>query len=603
MTLSPQQLKDKLLNTLDHHYNVTDMVGAVELLSVLEKYPVTKEILEKTRIGLYVNEMRKKATNKDFAKRIKNLVRKWQLLCRPLAQTVEAVSTEPVTRVNGKGPIYSQILEGHSCLKEVDGLRPISPASRPETPCSIKSDVSSPRSTYSTPTLAASAARREGIEFASGTGVSRCASEIPFSAQSLAVSSLFHRTAAALQHHSSSSSAKLHSAPTTPMNSSNLVVTAGNARNGTDWTAPGKRKLEDESRLPGIKIKIRKKNSVCEGDAESNSSLSVTSPDIWSCAPEVTHKSGVNGFHGVHSVHPSPSASFVEASPRNGVPSEPRQGRPTNSSKTKSGFVRTSSIVSSHSAGSLSRMDSLTPGRHDLVSLPGHAPKVETTAEIIQKLHASGELRLVASNTVKNIVSNRIVKETHSDGESAIPAAAKPRPYRKNAVVPPPTTPDSMTMCQIKNEMVHKFLETSIQSIPTCDDNALNFLKRLDPPLYNDTLIELDDLTKGGRPLQNTTFNPNPTIPDGALEALPSQLPPVGSMQIDWYSLEYEAPVPSSRPRVTDDDVELLHTSQIPGINGQYDYGHNWVDWSRAYSVRSYDGELLHVLPYVNIAD
>lgn len=529
--------------------------------------------------------MRKKTTNKDFAKRIKNLVRKWQLLCRPSTQTVEEVSTESITRVNGKGPIYSQILESHSYLKGVDGIWPISPASCPETPCSIKSNVSSPGSPYSTQSLATSAVRREGIEFVSGTGVSRCASEIPLLAQSLAASSLFHRTAAVSQHHSPSS-AKLHSAPTTPMNSSNLVVTAGGAGNGTDFTASGKRKLEDESHPPGIRIKIRKKNSVLEGDAESNSSHSIIAPDAWSCAPEITQKSSKNGFLGVHSDHPSPSPSFVDASSLDSVLLKSRRGRPPNSTKTKPGLVRTSSTVSTHSASSFSRMDS----------------KVETTAEIIQKLHASGKLRLVASDTVKNIVSNRIVKETHSDGESVVLAAAKLRPH-KNSVTPPPTTPDAMTMCQIKNEMVHKFLETSVQSSPACDDNALNFLKRLDPPPDTDTLVEPGELTNGGHSLQKTTCSPNPTIPDDALETLPSQLPPVGAKQIDWYSLEYEAPDQSSRPPVTDIDIEQLHRLQLPGINGQYDYECNWVDWTRAYSVRSYDSTLLHILPYVNIAD
>lgn len=558
--------------------------------------------------------MRKKATDKDFAKRIKSLVRKWQLLCKPSSQTVEAVAVETAACVNGKGPFNSRLLEVHPHLKGINSVTPVSPASRPETPCSVRSSVSSPRSTYGTLSLAASAGRRDGTEFSSGVSFSRCVSEIiPATIQSRVVSPLVQMSTVSLQHPSVSlqqhpSAAKQHSAPTTPINSSNLTAVLqghGGTGNGTDYTTSGKRKHDDESYLPGIKIKIRKKNSGVEGDVQSSDSLSVISPDVWSCMPEMSHRPGANGLLGLHSDHQAPR-SILDA--QDVVPSKPRRGRPPNSTKARSGLDRTSSVISTHSAASSSKLDPSTmSGRLDLASFSGCTPKVETTAEIIQKLHASGELRLVASDTVKNIVSNRIVKETHSDNESVVPAAAKPRPRKKNSVAMPPTTPDTMTMSQIKNEMVHKFLETSVQPTPVCDRNALNFLRHLDPPPDPEALIDPVESVKTVKPLVMSKCSPNRTAAakaeSDALQDPLSLLPPLDPTQIDWDSLEYEAPDPSSRPPVTDDDVELLHASQLPGINGQFDYEHKWVDWTRTYSVQSYNGELLHLLPYVNITD
>ncbi|KAK9876250.1 hypothetical protein WA026_012549 [Henosepilachna vigintioctopunctata] len=76
-------LTQRLLRSLDSNYNVTDMPGVVEIISVLEKVAITKELLETTRLGKYVNELRRRTKNESLSKRAKELVKKWKNMVLP----------------------------------------------------------------------------------------------------------------------------------------------------------------------------------------------------------------------------------------------------------------------------------------------------------------------------------------------------------------------------------------------------------------------------------------------------------------------------------------------------------------------------------------
>ncbi|XP_031573386.1 mediator of RNA polymerase II transcription subunit 26-like [Actinia tenebrosa] len=80
MQHSPQEIKSRLDRAVDPEGNVLDMAAVLELVSTLERLPITREALEATRIGKTINLLRKKTNNEVLAKRAKKLVKKWQKL-------------------------------------------------------------------------------------------------------------------------------------------------------------------------------------------------------------------------------------------------------------------------------------------------------------------------------------------------------------------------------------------------------------------------------------------------------------------------------------------------------------------------------------------
>ncbi|XP_015523208.1 mediator of RNA polymerase II transcription subunit 26 [Neodiprion pinetum] len=145
------ELTERLLKSLDKEYNVVDMGAVVEVITALEKTTITKEVLEITRLGKYINELRRKTSNDALAKRAKDLVRRWRDMVLPSAHTTPQptlADTAPVA-LNGAKPQSPALRSLKPQSPALRGLKPQSPLVKDTTPLRVLSPVISVHSDHS----------------------------------------------------------------------------------------------------------------------------------------------------------------------------------------------------------------------------------------------------------------------------------------------------------------------------------------------------------------------------------------------------------------------------------------------------------------------
>lgn len=75
------------------------MDTVLQVISTLENIQITKEQLETTRLGKYINHLRRKTANESLARRAKNLLKKWREMVLPSAGATQQ-QTNPNTQQN-----------------------------------------------------------------------------------------------------------------------------------------------------------------------------------------------------------------------------------------------------------------------------------------------------------------------------------------------------------------------------------------------------------------------------------------------------------------------------------------------------------------------
>ncbi|XP_029157478.1 mediator of RNA polymerase II transcription subunit 26 isoform X2 [Nylanderia fulva] len=125
------------------------MRAVVDVITALEKTTITKEVLEITRLGKHINELRRKTSNEALAKRAKDLVRHWRDMVLPsvhsTAQPTLADTLPPA--LNGAKEVALRNFKPHS--PALRGLKPHSPLLKDATPLRVLSPALSVHSDHS----------------------------------------------------------------------------------------------------------------------------------------------------------------------------------------------------------------------------------------------------------------------------------------------------------------------------------------------------------------------------------------------------------------------------------------------------------------------
>lgn len=540
------ELTERLLKSLDKEYNVIDMGAVVDVITALEKTTITKEVLESTRLGKYINELRRKTNNDALAKRAKDLVRRWRDMVLPSAastpQPTPADTAPPA--LNGAKP-HSPALR---CFKPqspaLRGLKPQSPLLRDATPLRVLSPALSVHSDHSRSPNASS--NKQSITMTSNHRIS---SDVP---PMLGSSSQNHSTEAVPRTHSSN-----------------------------------KRLRKEEFKDQHHHYQPHDSDSIAESEPfvkRHRLNGENISGNLNSQVPSPTFKERISDHYVESSTDPDDSSGPKKRGRKKGSKSMKKQPLLEDRVKEK--------------LASISRN-----------------PKLKTTQELLADLQARGTNSSINSN--------------------ALPSQS----------VEPPSMEDVL---RSSNEQVSKFLrstqnnsthrstvsEASLQSRlkPTENCRDVSSSKCQEPG----AVVVYDDRS-------GTNYQEGQTRPPQELtvEEILAKLPPLDPSSIDWSDCETgsteEQNGTECPPRqITADDLERLHAQCVEGLNGNFQpklssltstasdekpgeaeekvselNGVNNVysqtgeeefrEWHQMLARPSYDGQILHILPYVII--
>ncbi|XP_071572671.1 uncharacterized protein Med26 isoform X2 [Temnothorax nylanderi] len=152
---------------------VVDMRAVVDVISALEKTTVTKEVLEITRLGKHINELRRKTSNEALAKRAKDLVRRWRDMVLPTVQSTPqpTLADAAPPALNGAKEVALRNFKPQS--PALRGLKPHSPLLKDATPLRVLSPALSVHSDHSR-SPNASSNNKQSITLTSNHRISSC---------------------------------------------------------------------------------------------------------------------------------------------------------------------------------------------------------------------------------------------------------------------------------------------------------------------------------------------------------------------------------------------------------------------------------------------
>lgn len=711
MQCTPVEIKEKLLKALDEDNNVVDMAGVLAVITVLETYPITREALEQTRIGRTVNELRRKTSNDQLAKRAKKLVRNWQKLISASPQSDNCA-------VNGDKDNGERIAGKHAQLSSLQGSdsscpnspafpqKLVSPALsrvnaqnasvrsspslshtvKPTTPNLQPSQRS--KSKPSTPKLPQSSTTFNSKPNTPNLPVQQqqrgrskpTTPNLPQNSR-LGQSPKLMRTDSpkySLNQKSVNSPKVSVNSPKVSVNSPKVAVLENSIRaaspSGSNESSLGRPLTPSEC---GSASRPHTPQSFCNGPEPSGArlprnlsheSLSNSSTHNNNAEDRQQNSSNHSSEVPIVSKTVSPSKASKAAKPdqslnvKTNVANKKRSREDMNGSGQPSKIARmqnsdngsgtykkamNGSLQTSLSSidASLSEMGSsssstpdgkgsfsckrnvnlsvkteTTPKVSDKVIMSGKTPKVKTTAQLIADLQAKSGSAALGSSVIRDIETNQIHKESDMTDSVLPPGVGKKRRPKPDTSTP---VRSHLTLSKTKTELVEKFLQTSVTPSTAEDLSPFKYdISKAESPFTPgkyDSSLEVDVTNSSGgdtsfrpaevKPVEHAdTENSNNVrteehVKPLTLEEAYDLLPPIDYNNVYTEEEDVFEPIPEESVSVSDRDVQRVLEEEWAGVNGVYNTYGRWCDWTQTMSGSSYNGDALHILPYVLIDD
>ncbi|XP_014768970.1 mediator of RNA polymerase II transcription subunit 26 isoform X1 [Octopus bimaculoides] len=620
MQFSPIEIKERLTRALDEDNNVSDIPAVLEVIATLESYPITREALEQTRLGKLVNELRKKTTNDDLARRAKRLVRSWQKLISPPTDG---------TTVNGERINTNSPSPGMTVLTGSAGSMPVSPASLRFSPGLVKSSpcgiaVSSKNNspclrvnaTPGTPRLHPTSLKVDpnGIQRSNISPKSVCPLRGVAPLTSTPKGPISPKTMCPRRAGLPSSLTPKQHSPSIPLSS----TPKGNCPNGpfkNSASSDGRCENNLMSNQTYSPTRSTERNCMSK---EKNSLSKVGSLHPGKCSPIINHSRDRINAGTLNDQKPTPKGKLSNrkrtcndsggAPPaKRSVPADKYVKDLHSKEKTVNGISRNvcqnlETLEKKKSGNVLPKSKSVMDNLFTYMSgdsndsfksstskrnLTFHAKqdktktsKVKTTAQLI------AELRAKSGSTGSQLRGDIIDKLKRQPSPNSLDVRLKSGKHKARPM-----------LSQTKTELVERFLKNSIR--PNLKDES-EYLE-LDPC----RLLECD-LPNGQTPMERSLGSSSSTAQEVSsnsnhlsLLEIYNSLPPLNLDKIDWDDDKYE--VTEHTEPITDSNIDRLHNEYWSGVNGQWDSTGSWRDWTHTMSVESFEGSKLDLLPYVNI--
>lgn len=250
------------------------------------------------------------------------------------------------------------------------------------------------------------------------------------------------------------------------------------------------------------------------------------------------------------------------------------------------------------------------------IASKARTPKVKTTQE------------LVASVQAKTGSASGMLPEDKLPNINVPSFESKPS-LAKCILMSRGTPTDALEISRNKTEHIAKFLQSQSELHPIQDDPSIVPLTEMEDLRLqkhmgdlpgssggdncNSSPAEVSSLSKLSKDILQQSSSSKDSqsasaivmnVQDRTVEDILAQLPPIDVDTICWDESMTEAPVVKE---VTEELIEMLHTQHIESLNGNVNEGASYEDsdgfceWHEVVTKRSYQGEFLHILPYVVI--